>query len=303
MPKNYPVGIGMNPSKTELGSFIRARRLEAGLGQIQFAQLLKIGQAQLSNIERGNQKYLNDEQVKNFAKAIRCSSKELKKRIPVKKAAQKTELGILVRSRRQELGMTIEDLAEKVKITPDYLLVLERKRILRKIHYKTAQRLATALVLDPVLFADFIGKPKKTSNSALGQLLRSRRREFAMAQREVGKRIGITKQYLSMIELGKIPLSSSDNLIQQLADILELDIHDLHAVRPKRRLKELSAPRGGLGKFISDRRLALRLTQAQLAQRAGINSATVSQIERGRQYPFRTMREKLSTALECELPP
>ncbi|MEK7507390.1 MAG: helix-turn-helix transcriptional regulator [Patescibacteria group bacterium] len=50
------------------------------------------------------------------------------------------------------------------------------------------------------------------------------------------------------------------------------------------------------------KRLGLRLSQAQVAEKAGTTPATVSRIEQGTYRPGGLMLEKISKALECEIP-
>ena len=53
-----------------------------------------------------------------------------------------------------------------------------------------------------------------------------------------------------------------------------------------------------IGLFIRDRRLALGLTQQQLAERVGITDKAVSKWERSVSYPDITLLRELAAALE-----
>ena len=56
-----------------------------------------------------------------------------------------------------------------------------------------------------------------------------------------------------------------------------------------------------IGLFIRDRRLALGLTQQQLAQRVGITDKAVSKWERSVSYPDITLLRELAAALEVSV--
>ena len=56
-----------------------------------------------------------------------------------------------------------------------------------------------------------------------------------------------------------------------------------------------------IGLFIRDRRLALGLTQQQLADKLGITDKAVSKWERGISYPDITLLRRLADALEVSV--
>ena len=56
-----------------------------------------------------------------------------------------------------------------------------------------------------------------------------------------------------------------------------------------------------IGLFIRDRRLALGLTQQQLAERVGITDKAVSKWERSVSYPDITLLRELAAALEVSV--
>ncbi|MDX3383779.1 helix-turn-helix transcriptional regulator [Streptomyces niveiscabiei] len=55
------------------------------------------------------------------------------------------------------------------------------------------------------------------------------------------------------------------------------------------------------GKAVRDRRTALGMTQARLAERAGMTQAAVSRLEHGGATPTIPLLERLATALESTL--
>ena len=127
--KFQPVGVGMTPSKTEFGSFIRARRIELNIRQILLAQEIGLSQYLISMIEIGKRKYLNNDQLEQLAKALQCDIEELRKRMPTRRLTQPiTELGKLIRSRREELGLSLQEFAKKMEIDPQKAKRMEVRR-------------------------------------------------------------------------------------------------------------------------------------------------------------------------------
>lgn len=58
--------------------------------------------------------------------------------------------------------------------------------------------------------------------------------------------------------------------------------------------------RSAIGLNLTSRRRALRITQAELAERLGISTETVARFERGTYLPSLTMVDQLAQVLGCE---
>lgn len=303
MPKKQqPAGVGMTPSKTELGSFIRARRLELDLRQVPLAKQAGLRQELVSMFEIGKRKYLNDLQLVRLAKALQCDPEELRKRMPVKHTAQPTtELGKLIRSRREELGLSFSTFAKKLGITPQQAKALEVRKS-PTIRYKLVKPLVSVLELDPSNLAKFAGITRKQSKSELGQLVRTRRKELGMSIGVLAEKLDVSKQFVNQIEFGQCRLSENDEMIAQLAQILELNVNELEAVRPTRRRKQMDNT-NPLGKFLAAKRLEFRLSQSEVAERGEIQNSVVSGIETGRLRPSPNLLDKFAKALNCQIPP
>ena len=301
--KFHPAGVGMTPSKSELVSFIRARRLELDIRQVPLAELSGLAQGLVSQLEVGTRKFLNNKQLEDLAKALQCNSEELRKRMPEKHTAKPTtELGKMIRSRREELGLTLEVFAKKLRLTPKQAKHLEISKS-PSLRYPLAEPLAKALKLDVSTFAKFVGRKGKVTGSELGQLVRLRRKELAMSLGKLAKKLGVSRQFVDQIESGQCRLSTNNEMIEQLAEVLELDVNQLNAVRSRRRLKQMGISSTPLSGFLAGRRLELRLTQREVSDRAKTATATISDVETGRVYPTPNLLDKLAKALECEIPP
>jgi len=298
---NQPAGVGMMPCTTELGTYVRARRLELDLRQVQLAKRAKLRQQDITRCERGARKYFSERQLLRLAKALRVDPEELRKRMPKKFVAQiRTEVRKLISSRRTELGLSFSAFAKKMKMTRVVAKQLET-RPNPTIGYGLARRLASALDLDVSVFAPFVVKERKQTTSMLGQLVRSRRKELGLSGRALAQKLGVTHQQVNHIELGKCSLCENDAMIQRLAEALGLDVSRLQAVRPVRKRK-YERDSGTLGGFLAAKRLALHLTQGELGRLVGISGGMVSQIESNRARVSAVLIEKVAKALECEIP-
>ena len=177
----------------------------------------------------------------------------------------------------------------------------------RKIHFKTRKRLARALQLDPAALQRFIGTARTTPIAgSIGQLIRSRRYELNLTQRQLGKKIGKTMQYISLIEAGKIRFSSRKPTLGELARTFKLDVAELEAlkptIKPKRREKHIETKPNTIGAFVAARRYELNLTRAELGRLAEIAPGMVPGIERGTYFIGAKVLARLQKALECEIP-
>jgi len=299
--KAQPAGVGMTPSKTELGKFIRARRLELNLRQIPLALRAGLAQNLVSMLEIGTRKYLNEQQLKRLAKALQCDVEKLRKRMPVKPGSQpKTEVGKLIRSRREELGLSLSAFAKKLRMTPQQAKKLEVRKN-PTIRYELVSPLVSALDLEPSVFGKFAGTTQKQSKSELGQLVRTRRKELGISTGALAEKLDVSRQFVNQIEFGQCRLSENDDMIVRLAQILELDVNELEAVRPTRRLKMSTT--NPLGGFLAAKRLELRLSQREVAERGEIQNGVVSSVETGRLRPNPNLLDKFAKALDCQIPP
>jgi len=303
MPKAkfQPPGCGMTPSKTTLGKFLRARRLELGLRQVQVAEELGWSQSGYSNFEVGLSRFLDINQAEQLAKVLQCDPETLKVlgKNPAKEP--ETELGKFIRKRREELKLTREQLAKRLKIKVRYVSELELKS--RKIRLKSCVNLATALECDAILLRPYVYHSwhQTKLQTAVGQFIRSKRQEQMLSQRQVAKMLGFSPQHVSNIENGKTSLSDSQKLLERLAEILKFDLSELNGLIPNKG-RRVRREEKSLGAFLTGRRLELNLSQKALAGKASISVRYYNMIECGRSLTpsFKILR-KLAVAVECEL--
>lgn len=309
MPKKgyktfQPAGVGMSPTKTELGKFVRERRLQLDMRQTTLNQLIPRSGPNnqlISTIEIGRRRFLDPERLAALAKALQVDPGELRKRMPVKHTAQPTtEWAKLIRSRREELGLSLSDFAKIMGLSEKQTKGLEASKALT-IRYTLIHSLANALSLDLSVLAPFVGRHEKETGSELGKLIRLRRKTLGISSTELARKLGVSRQLVSQIELGQSPLNKGDRMLKKIAQVLELEVSELQAVRSKKKLKQPHTT-NPLGRFLAKNRLIRGLTQQEVAIRAEVSSGAVCRVELGRLRPSLHLLDKLANVLEVQIP-
>lgn len=303
MPKKFqPAGVAMTPCTTELGKFIRARRMQLDLRQVQVSTRTGMPLSYCSYLETGARKRLREDLIPKLAEVLECDPSELLALMPKKHHANpKTEFGWFIKTRVEQLGITNTELARRLHITSYAVRQLLYGRQ-RGTTYQKLRVFAQALEVEVSSLGRFVGsRGAKVTHSVLGQLVRDRRKELGLSIGGLATKLGVSKQFVCQIELGRVGLSSSDSVLEGLAKSLELDMAVLHAVRPQRRIKQVPTDQTTLGGFLAAHRLELHLTQREVARRADISLGYISQVEKGRRISLPAL-EKITSALDCQVP-
>jgi transcriptional regulator with XRE-family HTH domain len=290
----------MAPSTTELGSYVRECRLKLNLSQASLAKKTGLAQSSISHFEVGTHKYLEDQQLKRLAGALHCDIEELRKRMLIKPEVKpQTEFSILIHSRREELGMSLEVFVQKMGMT-----VKEREyfKVRKSIGYNQVNLLAKVLNIETSVLAKFTVTTRKESRSELGQLVRSRRKERGLSGQMLAERLKVSRQLVTQIELGQCPLSNNPDMIARLAQILEIDVNRLEAAKPERKLKTKVNNANDLSGFLTAKRLELHLNQRELGELIDISEGCICAFETGRLRPGAKTLDKLSKAFGCGIP-
>jgi transcriptional regulator with XRE-family HTH domain len=297
------IGVGMTPSRTKLGSFMRTRRLRLRLSQVRVAELAGLKQNLYSMFEIGKRKYLNPEQLAGLSRALECDSYELEELIPEEREPQ-TKLGKLIRAKRKEKNFSVKACAELLGISLYRFTQLEWGKYTSSVNYRLGRRLREFLRLEPFEFSQFIRKPRSATTTPLGTLVRERRRELNLSLEELAESLGVSYQALIHIETGHTKMSNKTSvaMLSRLAEGLGLEAEVLTALQPLRRLKDIPT-RTPLGNFLSKRRNILRLTQKEVGLRIGVSSSVVTWIETGRKQPDLALLKEWAEVLECTIPP
>jgi transcriptional regulator with XRE-family HTH domain len=221
----------------------------------------------------------------------------------------RTKLGRLIRSRRIELGMSCQELANELGISRHSIYDVESGKSSLILRSRRIIQLARVLKLDVsqlVSARQKIRKGKRITASTFGGFLTLKRLELAMDRQEVCSDAMITSQLLCDIECGRY--FPSRDLLNRLTKALGNCVIPPELIPPAShqigKLKKVTKRRPtALCRFVTARRLELRLTQQQLAERLKVNRVVVTRMETGTYHFGSKFLEKLSKALECEISP
>jgi transcriptional regulator with XRE-family HTH domain len=236
LKKYQPLGLDMRPSKTRLGRFIRRLRLKRKLRQGELGKLAKMPQTQISLLETGERKSLKKGQVKLIARALRCSQRELRKRMPKQKLRPpKNKLERLIRARCAKIGCSLKEFEKKMGMRRGRMFLLFRSKSLK---YAVAARTAQALKLPTSALTRFVvGSQHKPGNKA-GRLIRKQREAKLMSLDSLSAQLGVSKAYLSQIELGPRLITRKSRIAKPLATILDLKISEVCRRASRRKPKK-----------------------------------------------------------------
>lgn len=181
-----------------------------------------------------------------------------------------------VRKLRKEKKYTLAGLARKTSLSVSYLSELERGR--KQPSLKTIEKLASALNVH----ATAILHPQETFLK-VGDRVKLHRQEQGLTLTELASLTGLSYTYLCDIERGAVLPSVSS--LKNISAILKCPVTSLIEPKdlPGERLFALRKEKG--------------LTQTQLAERSGLSTGFIGQLERGNVQPSLRTLEQLSSAL------
>jgi transcriptional regulator with XRE-family HTH domain len=245
MPKRQPAGICMTPCTTELGRFARERRLLLDMREKAVGKKAQLAQTSISAIETGVWKNLKDEQVTNLATALCCTEIELKKRLPPRKVVPikpLTPLGEFIQRHQEEIGLMDKRFAKRMGMGLHEIEELKRTKTIKS--FKLARQIARASFLHPPMLAKFVAGRRTKPRNTLGRTIRNGRIAQMLGLNEFAKKLEITRQAASLMELGEYK-GTDEGMLVRIARVLKLDINKLRAARSER--KKTRQPKKKIG--------------------------------------------------------
>ena len=191
------------------------------------------------------------------------------------------EMG-MTRERAREMGMTMHDLADRVGVSYSYMTQVARGR--QSMGVKVQARVESALHA-PAKIA-----PAKCANrqgvvvAGESSYIRERARELGMSLRDLADRVGVSYGYMSMMARGH------SNMGVKVQARMESALEAPAKVAP-------AQPACIDREAVWDRMNAHGFSQNEVARRAGISSANLSQIMNGRNNPSPVVLKKLHGVL------
>ena len=186
--------------------------------------------------------------------------------------------GDQIRVFREERGYTLQDLAKRANLSLSYLSEIERGS--KRPSLKSIDKLAAALNISKTQIIE--GDITDTCLS-LGDKIRMIRTEKNLSLQELAQRAAISLSYLSEIERGTV--YPALNTLRRISEGLEVST------------TSIMGQAGSLGPKLKAMREEYGLTQARLANLAGVTAGLIGQIEHGKVQPSLKTLEKVAEAM------
>lgn len=186
--------------------------------------------------------------------------------------------GDQIRALREERGYTLQDMARRANLSLSYLSEIERGS--KRPSLKSIEKLAAALNVSK---AQLIEGDVTDTGLSLGDKIRLMRGEKNLSLQDLAGKAGISLSYLSEIERGTV--YPALNTLKRIAEGL--------GVPPS----SVMGQEGSLGHKLKALREEYGLTQAQLANLAGVTAGLIGQIEQGKVQPSLKTLEKLAEVM------
>ncbi|WP_406676491.1 helix-turn-helix domain-containing protein [Moorella sp. ACPs] len=189
-------------------------------------------------------------------------------------------IGERLKKLREERGISLEELADRLDIAPDCMAEVEKGT--RRLSMATLAEVAGIFGVDISYFTEENGNKDKNT---VGARLRRLREQKGITLSELSRRSGVSLAHISEIERSRS--TASLKTLEKLAAVLE--------VSPSSLLR--SSQEDTLGNKLKRLREKMGLTQKELAQQVGISHSLIGQIETDRIQPSLATLSSLAEAL------
>ena len=187
-----------------------------------------------------------------------------------------------IRERARTLGMTMKDLADRAGVSYGYMTDVSRGR--RHMGVKVQARVESVLQAPAkVAPAQCVNRQGEVV-SGESSYIRERARELGMTMQELADRVGVSYGYMSMVARGR------RNMGVKLQARMDSALEAPAKVAP-------AQPASIDREAVWDRMNAHGISQNEVARRAGISSANLSQIMNGRNNPSPGVLKRLHGVL------
>ncbi len=309
MPRIYKPGFNQKPSTSNLGNYIREQRLAKKMTLSALNKVMGWGSINhVSRLEHGKYATFTENDQHRLCQVLGCDLSTLQALIPASKVkpTPPTVFGILIRRNRERLGLSCPQLASKVGLTATVVYGWESGH-LTTISKKLVPKLASALDIPPGFLEPFtlghgvpLGNQESPTNNPLGAKVRHRRKQMNLSQGQLGEKLNVTRQFISMIELGKATLTNDRYWIESIATALAVPVQELKELQECRRLKGMRP--NAIAAFITRHRQKQGMTQTGLAHTAGVTINIIFRLENGRGIIVPQELHQVAQALGCQFP-
>ena len=262
-------------------SFIRERARELGMTMQDLADRAGVSNGYMTDVSRGR-RHMGVKVQARVESVLQAPAKVAPAQCVNRQGEVVSGESSYIRERARELGMTMQDLADRAGVSYGYMTQVARGR--KHMGVKMQAR------VESVLQAPAKIAPAKCANrqgevvSGESSYIRERARELGMTMRELAERAGVSHGYLSQVSRGRG--SMGVKVQARIASVLEAPVK----VAP-------AQPASIDREAMWGRMDAHGFSQNEVARRAGISSANLSQIMNGRNNPSPGVLKRLHGVL------
>ena len=247
-------------------SELRAAARRRGLTMKELAALMGVSAGYLSGLSTGRTPWT----PKMREKAVAVLGEVPGQGTVYRQGGVVTGESSFIRERAREMGMTMKDLADEVGVSYSYMTQVARGR--QNMGVKVQTRVESALHAPAKVAPATCANRQSVVVAGESSYIRERARELGMSLRDLADRVGVSYGYMSMVARGH---SNMGVKVQaRVASALEAPVKIAPA-------QPASIDREAMW----DRMDAHGFSQNEVARRAGISSAHLSQIMNGKSSP------------------
>ncbi len=262
-------------------SFIRERARTLGMTMQDLADRAGVSYGYMTDVSRGR-RHMGVKVQARVESVLQAPAKVAPAQCANRKGGVVTGESSFIRERARERGMTMQDLADRVGVSYSYMTHVARGHghMGVKVQAKVESVLQAPAKVAPAQCANRQGEVVSGESS----YIRERARELGMTMQELADRVGVSYGYMSMVARGHRNMGVK--LQARMDSVLEAPAK----VAP-------AQPACIDREAVWDRMNAHGISQNEVARRAGISSANLSQIMNGRNNPSPGVLKRLHGVL------
>ena len=262
-------------------SFIRERARTLGMTMQDLADRAGVSYGYMTDVSRGR-RHMGVKVQARVESVLQAPAKVAPAQCVYRQGEVVSGESSFIRERARELGMTMQELADRAGVSYGYMTQVARgrKHMGVKMQARVESVLQAPAKVAPAQCANRQGEVVSGESS----YIRERARELGMTMQELADRVGVSYGYMSMVARGR------RNMGVKLQARMDSALEAPAKVAP-------AQPACIDREAVWDRMNAHGISQNEVARRAGISSANLSQIMNGRNNPSPGVLKRLHGVL------
>jgi transcriptional regulator with XRE-family HTH domain len=323
------ISAKLNP-KTDLGKFILESRQKARLSIRDLSERAGMPDYAINSLQSGRNKgtKLTEEAINSLSEALGCEAEKLEEKIGIyssigkfreRKKMPRTKLGKLLYEKRKNLRLTVSKVSKDlIKCKPQYYERIESGKV-GNISSEMADKFSEVFGIKRKTLCRYV-RPKKDSRlmpseSEFGKLIRKKRNEIGVSQQELADRMGFSRAYISLMEIGEADSQHRPETITKFTEALSIDEDSLRLLKDEvfadsfSKLIHDNSGKFYVGSIILLLRRSSFLTREELSKKTGISVGTLLKIEKNLVRPrvdkflkiLKQLNEELSDGIKSSI--